>query len=152
MFKHSRLWRDKLNYFSFPGQYYSPLLAFDWLLVRREYWPISSDEYWPSSIIAGSHVSNPTVPTELSTVRLTSLLSGSSRPPAENILTSQPLGVVLDSAQDSAALSETSVNHSVTCQEVRHGGRVKIPTCEYKFKKMNRRREAVMSLREHSDD
>lgn len=41
-------------------------------------------------------------------------------------LTSQPFRVVLDGAENRAALSQTPVNHRVARQEVRHGGRVEI--------------------------
>lgn len=45
------------------------------------------------------------------------------------MLTSQPFGVILDRTQNRATFPKTSVNHCVTRQEVRHGGRVEIPTC-----------------------
>lgn len=43
-------------------------------------------------------------------------------------LTSQPLGVVLDGPEDRALVPQAPVDDGVAGQEVRHGGRVKIPT------------------------
>lgn len=56
--------------------------------------------------------------------------------PAEHVgtLTSQPFGVVLDGTQNGAALPQTSVNHRIARQEVRHGGRVEITTWDDKEK------------------
>lgn len=45
-------------------------------------------------------------------------------------LTSEPLGVVLDGPEDGSPVSQTPVDDGVAGQEVRHGGRVEISTCE----------------------